>query len=200
VAGWGGISFAVLFVVGVMLSANTPEYDESDKEWVDWFNDSGHRTMQVIGAILMVLAALALIWFVAGLVRQLRSAGASETLATAAGGTGFLLAVAVAIAAIAISQVSAAVTFTEYEVPGAEILKFSEHLGFGTLLLMGGWSAAVMVGAVAFAGRKTGLLPGWLQVASYVVAVLLILSLFFIPMVLLPLWVIAVSIVMIRRA
>ena len=38
-----GIAFAVLFVAGIFLGTDTPDYDAADSEWTDWFNDSGNR-------------------------------------------------------------------------------------------------------------------------------------------------------------
>src|SRR3989337_797662 len=69
-----GIAFAVLFIVGMLLGSDTPDPDAPDAEWTAWFDDSGHRTLQVVAMFLMVLAALALVVFITGLAHRLRAA------------------------------------------------------------------------------------------------------------------------------
>jgi hypothetical protein len=199
---WGGIAgvvFFVLFVVGMLVSGGTPEYDESDREWVEWFDDSGHQTQQVVSMLILVIAALALVCFLAVLTRRLRATNRPE-LVNIAIGAGLVLAAMLIVGAIGINQVSAALTFggDDYPIPNADVLRQAEQIGFGVALLGGGWSAALLVGATSLAARGSDLLPRWLVVASRVVAVLLLLSVFFIPFLLLPLWVLAVSIVMLR--
>jgi uncharacterized membrane protein YhaH (DUF805 family) len=199
---WGaiaGLVFVVLFVVGLLLGGDTPEYDASDEEWVEWFEDDGNTNLQVVSMFLVVASALALVGFLGVLTRRLRATNRPE-LVNVAIGAGLVLAALIVVAGIAINQVSAAITFggDDYPVPGADVLRQSEQLGFGVVLLGGGWAAVVVVGATSLAARGTDLLPGWLVTAGYVAAVLLLLSVFFIPFVLLPLWVLAVSILMLR--
>jgi hypothetical protein len=50
-----GIAFVVLFVIGFVVSADTPDSDER-LEWRRWYLDSGHRTSAVVGMYLMVLS------------------------------------------------------------------------------------------------------------------------------------------------
>lgn len=202
---WGpiaGIVFFVLFVVGFLISGDTPEYDAGNREWVEWFEDDANTNLQVVGMFLMVASAFALVCFLAVLTRRLRTTNRPE-LVNVAIGAGLVLAALIVVAGIAINQVSAAITFGggggDYPVPRADVLRQSEQLGFGTALLGAGWAAVLLVGATSLAARGTDLLPRWLVTAGYVVAVLLLVSVFFIPFALLPLWVLAVSIVMLRR-
>jgi hypothetical protein len=85
---------------------------------------------------------------------------------------------------------------SDYPIPGADVIRQSEQLGFGIGLLMGGWAAALMIAATSYVAAKTGALPRWLIIGGYVSAALLILSVFFIPLLLLVLWVIAVSLLL----
>jgi hypothetical protein len=202
---WGaiaGLVFFVLFVVGFLLGGGTPEYDASDREWVEWFEDDGNTNVQVVAMFLMVAAAFALVCFVAVLTRQLRATNRPE-LVNVAIGAGLVLAAMIVIGGIAMNQVSAAITFGgsngDYPIPRADVLRQSEQLGFGAILLGGGWAAVLLVGATSLAVRGTDLLPRWLVTAGYVAAVLLLFSVIFFPFALLPLWVLAVSIVMPRR-
>jgi uncharacterized membrane protein YhaH (DUF805 family) len=199
---WGaiaGLVFFVLFVLGFILSGGTPEYDASDREWVEWFEDDGNTDLQVVSMFLLVAAALALLCFLAVLTRRLRATNRPE-LVNLAIGAGLVLAAMIIVGGIAMAQVSAAITFgDDYPIPNADVLRQSEQIGFGVALLGGGWAAALLVGVASLAARGTDLLPRWLVTAGYVAAVLLLVSVFFIPLALLPLWVLAVSIVMLRR-
>jgi hypothetical protein len=190
-----GIAFVVLFVVGMLLGRDTPSNDAADQEWTDWFSDSGNRTGQVISAVLLTLAAMAILVFVTGLVRRAALARPERESVTLARTAGIVLAVAIGLGGIAVNQMGAAIQVGDIPVPSADVLRTGEQLGFGILLLLGGVAAAVTVAAMTVAMRGTGLVPAWLITAGYVVAVLLLLSLLFVPMVLLPLWVLVVAIV-----
>src|SRR6266508_563683 len=148
---WGGIAglvFVVLFVVGFSLGRDTPNYNESDRVWVDWFDDGGHRARQVVGMLLLVVAALALLCFLAVLTRRLRATNRPE-LVNVAIGAGLVLVAMLIVGAIGMNQVSAAITFggDDYPIPNADVLRQAEQIGFGVTLLGGGWSAALLVGA-----------------------------------------------------
>ena len=190
-----GVLFAVLFVAGMILGRDTPAGDAPDEEWLQWFDDSGNRWQQIIGAMSLALAAMALVVFIAHLVHHLdtgRHAGAVAT--RVAHGAGLVLAAAIAIGGIGMNYVGAGIEIGELPVPAPDVARIAEHLGFGVMLIVGGLFAALMVGAVSLAARGTGALPGWLVTAGMVVAVLLLASVMFIPMALLPLWVLAVAI------
>jgi hypothetical protein len=75
-----------------------------------------------------------------------------------------------------------------------ETLRTTESLGIAVLLMVGGLVAALMLAAVSLAARGTEALPNWLVTAGFVVAVILLGSVMFIPMVVLLLWVLAVAI------
>lgn len=191
-----GMAFAVLFVAGLLTSAGTPDYDAPPQEWADWYTDSGNRGMQVISMLLLVLSALSLLVFAAGLYRRLRSFSLDRhgwpLVALAAG---VVLATLITVSAVAMSTVSAAMEFspTDFPVPGADVAQVLEQLGFGVLLLGGGWAAALFVAAVSLSARGTAALPAWMATAGLVVAVLLLASVAFLPMLLLPIWALVVS-------
>jgi hypothetical protein len=190
-----GIAFAVLFVLGMLFGPNTPDGNASDAEWTDWYDDGGHRAMQIVSAFLLVLAAVALVIFLALVVRQLRAARPDrDVTAQVVFGGGLVLAAAIAFGGIAMAQMSAAIEIGDIPIPSADVLRTAEQLGFGLLLVAGGLFAALTVAAVSFGARGTGLLPAWLVTTGYVVAVILLFSVMFIPLILLPLWAIAVAV------
>lgn len=201
--GIAGLVFFVLFVLGWLAGGGTPDYDAPDEEWVAWFSDSDNTRAAVAAMFALAIAAIAFIPFLTGVVRRIRRTAADvEGLPTIALASGIVFTVATLIAAVAVNQVAAAVEFGggggDYPLPGADVLRQSEQLGFGIGLLGGGLSAALFVAAISWSARGTGILPSWLANAGLGVAVLLLFSVFFVPLALLALWVLAVSIVLFR--
>jgi hypothetical protein len=196
-----GVMFAVLFVVGMIVGRDTPEGDASDEEWLQWFADSGNRWQQVIAALALALAAMALVVFIAHLVHHLDAGNSAGAVATrVAHSAGIVLAAAIAIGGVGMNYVAAGIEIGELPVPAPDVPRTAEHLGFGVMLIVGGLFAALMVGAFSIAARGTGTLPGWLVTAGLVVAVLLLASVMYIPIVLLPLWVLVVAIILGRNS
>jgi hypothetical protein len=201
-AGIAGLAFVVLFVAGMMLSGGTPESNAPDQEWFDWFADSGNRTTEVVGMFVLAASGLCFVVFLAGMVRRIRTAGrrAGQAL-DVAWGAGLLAAGLIMVAAVAINQAAVGIEIGEVPTPDdADLLRMAEQAGFGIALLGGGWCAAVAVGALSWAGRRNGALPSWLANAGLVAAVILVFSIIWIPMVALPLWVLAASVTLLRPA
>ena len=67
------------------------------------------------------------------------------------------------------------------------------------MLVAGALSAGLFTATASYAARRDAILPGWLTIAGYVVAVLQLAAGLFFPFVLFPLWVLVVSIVLLRR-
>ena len=194
-----GIAFAVLYAAGLILGGQTPAYDAAASEWLAWYEDSGNRALQVASMLLLIGSALAFVVFLARLVTVLWAAG-RDVVSLVVLGAGLLFAASTAIGAVGINQVSAAITFGgSYPIPVVDVLHQSEQFGFAVALLGGGWSAALMIAAASVAARGVGALPGWLATAGVVTAVLLLLSAFFLPMLLIPLWVAAAAVALGRR-
>jgi hypothetical protein len=199
VAPIAGIVFAVLFVAGWLVGLDTPDYNAGDQAWTEWFEDAGNRGQHIFSAFALTVGALAFVVFLWGLIRRLRRFSTEPdgpTLLVL--GAGFLVAAMTILAGVTIAAASAAIEFApnDFPVPSADVLRMIEQLGVGIGLVGGGLSAALFVASSSWGARGTGALPGWLVVAGYVVAVLLLGSVTFIALVLLPLWVLVVSIVM----
>ena len=201
---WGaiaGIAFVVLYVVRFVWFFDTPDSDAPVREWTEYFRDSGNRTASILGGYTQLLAGLAFLCFIWALRNRLRRAeGSSEGLSTLAWGSGLVFVGLVFVSAAAIMTVAAGVEFGEGPVPNGEFARQMEGLGMGLLLLFGLFSVGVCIAAVSGSARRTGALPRWLVIAGFVVAVIVgVLGVIFIPQILLLLWVLAVSIVMLRQ-
>jgi hypothetical protein len=203
---WGGIAaivFAVLFVVGFLLVSDTPEGDESNREWVRYFADEDNRRMIVIGAIVLTLAVLAFLVFLGVLRERLRDAApGSEWISTVAFASGLVFVAMLAVATLGTGSAAASVEFGDAPVVrDADVLRTFESLGFGALVLFGAAAAGLLILTTSIVSGRAVLLPRWLVVAGYVVGVIVIIGgLLFIPLALFVLWMLAVGIVMISRS
>lgn len=184
-----GVVFLALFVPSVILSGDVAgSFADPDSQFLSIHADAGNRAAYVVSAVLLVLASLSFFWFAHAL-----SYGAG-TYRMALLVTGAAAAIGLFVAALAWATVPLSITFGALvDDPGFE----SGHsvlpqLGWVALGLGGMLPAGIFI---AIAARTPGLLPGWLRLASYPVAVLVCLTVFlFLPLVLFVLWVTAVTV------
>lgn len=200
---WGafaGIAFVVLFVARFGF-LNTPESDASVQEWTAHFDDSGNRMLSLLGGYAMALAGLAFVCFLWALRARLRRAEeGSEGLSALAFGSGLVFVAMAFASGAAMATIAGSIEFGDGPVPDGEFARQLEQLGFALLLLYGMFAVAVCIAATSGSALRTGTLPRWLVIAGFVVAVIVgVIGVFFVPMILLALWVLAVSIVMLTR-
>jgi hypothetical protein len=84
-------------------------------------------------------------------------------------------------------------------VPTGDFARQFDQIGFALLLVAGALSAGAFTGFASFAARRREILPGWLTMAGYIVAALQLVAGLFFPFVLFVLWVLVISIVLLRR-
>ena len=190
-----GALFVVLFLAGFALLGDLiGSFADSDRAFVDHFAEDDNRLKDIVGAYLLLFAALCLTWFTVALAA--RATDRRVPLIA----TGSVAASAMVLAALAFLTVPLSISFGDLsDDPGVgEGQALLPQLGFTALF------AGVLVPAAVFvvlAGREPHLLPRWLAVASYPTgALLLVAVLAFAPILLLPAWVAAASITLRRRA
>lgn len=199
VAGWAGIGFAVAFVAGFVLVAQVPAYDAADSAWVDYVEDDNVRT--VAGTMLLTAAGLLLMAFTATMATYVgsRAGGRDDHRSAVLRGAGTVAGTTLVISVLIGGAMSAAVTFApDFEAPSGELIRSLDQLSLGLMLVGVGWSMAVAIAVCSWAGRHSRQLPGWITTAGFVVAVLLIFSPMFLPIILLPLWALVIGIVVLH--
>jgi hypothetical protein len=203
---WGGIVFAVLYVAGVVMmlgpTPNDAHKNQPAKFAADWnrmFADSGNRTQMILGAYVLAAACVAVVVFGSSLRDRLAGAGAATSGRLAFAGSIMFATITLAGAA-AIAWIPGAKAFGDAPIPKGELAYLAPQLGFGALLLGGGATAGLMLVAAGIGSARTRALPAWLGWAGVVVGVLIFLfGAFFMPMLLLVLWVLIAAIVSLRR-
>jgi hypothetical protein len=189
---WMGIVFVVLFVAGFMVFP-TPNSGKDTVKWQRWWTDSGHRVGAVIGAYLMVLAVLAFVWFMWSLRDRLADGGGPMLM------FGGLFVAMVLISALIRAAVPGAKLFGNTPVPAGDFARQFDQVGFALLLVAGALAAGAFTAFASYAAHRDAALPNWLTTGGYVVAVLQLAAGIFFPFVLFVLWVLVVSIVLLRR-
>jgi hypothetical protein len=146
---------------------------------------------------LLAFCGLFIIWFAAGLRQHLRAAeGPGGRLSNIALGSGVALAVLIWVGAAAAISVSGAKTFGGEPGPhNADIARFVPQVGYATVLLFDMFAAIGMIDATSIAALRTGILPRWFAYLGFVCTIALLFAVVFLPMVALPIWLLAASFV-----
>lgn len=195
-----GIVFVVLLIVGLVLIADIPDASESDQEIADYLADSDKHVLNIVGLYLWTLAGASFLWFVASLRGALRQAeGEPGTLSGLAFGAGVVFTALLMASGAAIAAVAGAIELGESTDPAPDFVRMLPQLGFGMLLIGGGFAAIVLVLSTSILALQTGVLPRWLAWLGFAAAVVLLFSFVFIPLIALPIWVLAVSVVWLTR-
>jgi hypothetical protein len=193
-----GVVAVVLFVAGAALGiASHP--GGSDREVVSWWQDGGNRAHVWIGAALTALALISFVWYASGLRETLRLAG-NEGLAALAFGAALVFAALALVGDVFQLSIAAAIDFgTHFKLDPntARLVDTFTYLPF----LGGAMVLSLTAGAASVGARRAGILPRWLCYAGYVLVPVLLLSVVFwgIPLALFGIWVVATSVVMLRR-
>lgn len=177
-----------------------PEASYPDDQVLALYTDPGKSGLILLGSLLLAVAGVVLLVFLADLWGRLRSAGELAVL-TVAGGV--LYVGALFVAGTLKGGYAGRGGGPLEDAPGFEdsvtLARVLTDMGIGMQLIYGLFAAAVMVAAASAAGRRTGALPRGLVVAGYAISPMLLVGFLWIPQFFVPLWVCAVSVVFLRR-
>lgn len=196
-----GLAFAVLyFAFGLSPLMDLPEGAYSDEQVIALVADEGSRTGIVVGGVLVALAGVAMLIFLADLRLRLATAARDSSLPTLAFGAGLIYVAMLFVAGNAWTGYATGVAVGELPVPqDATLLRVLSDAGFGMLLIYGLLAAATCVVATSISARRTGILSRALTMSGFVIAALLCLGFTYMPQFLVPVWVVAVSIALLRQ-
>jgi len=209
---FGAVSGIIaVLLMGVLIIVGTPAFEGTFdfQSTAQQFGASIDKYRQTLGLVnfLVGLIGIFLLWFVGSLRSLLRRAeGGPDLLSTAAYTAGALWAFGWLL--FALMHSSAIELAGYYQNPEGAMIVFplAFHMLFSPIMLL---LPAVILGATALVISRTRVLPRWLGWVSGILALLNILasalgSIFGAPAILLailfPLWIVATSILLIRRA
>jgi hypothetical protein len=199
----GGVAFTVLAVVGAIFLYDGPQ-DSSPAKMAAWYSSSSNRTHVNVGWVLVGLAFLCLIWFLAGvrervaLAEQAGAPGASflSTLVMI-GGTVF---VAAGICQIGIAAGIKTMSDDTYHHQVYSGLIHAAGDASYIILAGSGVAMASLIFALALATFNFGLLPRWVGWFGVVAGIAAVFSLFFFTMLVWLLWLAVASVQLYLRS
>jgi hypothetical protein len=195
-----GVLAAITFVVGLIFISDSPDDTDTDAQVLAWYADHGHRVGIVVGAFLLAFCGLFFLWFAGGLRQCLRAAegpGGRLTQIAFGGAVAFIAMLWIGTAALAAVQAGQELGDLP-ALKAADVARYLGSVGFGSILLFAAFGAIALIDAASIVIMRTGILPKWLAWLGFVAAVVLLFAVVFIPMVALPIWVLATSIVLFR--
>jgi hypothetical protein len=188
-----GIVFAVL--LGTALVLVRISIPASPRDAPTWLDDRWRKNAVVVALNLVPFAGLAFLWFV-GVIRDRIGAAEDRFFATVFLGTGLLFVAMLFVA----GAVAGGLIATESARGSASITPEVWRLGRQTTYLVLNVYAMRMAGAFAIStttiALRLGILPRWLAVFGFVVAVVLLVTIerFAWVVLLFPVWVLVLSI------
>jgi len=191
----GGIAFALLVVVWSLLT-HLPAAVDAPDHILDVYAEPSVRAQAFAGTLVLAVATLCFIAFLADLVTLLRKADGSDgplpTVALCCG-MGFLVLTLAAGTMfvvlpnlIAFDEVSAQVD--------PDIASVTVQVGYLLLFIYATVAASGLVLATSVVGLRARLVPRWLGLAGYLLSGLLLLGFSGPPLLLLLLWIAGISI------
>jgi hypothetical protein len=199
---WGpiaGIVFVVLFLVGIFL-INTPDSDDSLSKFRDFYDDGGNRAQVLVSGYLLVLAGVFFFWFLASLrVRLLSVEEPPARLTSIVFGSGLVFIAMLMAGAMAYAFMAGEISFGDVKNINPELLRILPDLAFPFLTVAAPFAAIAMIDAASVLIVRTGVLPTWIGWYGFVAAIGLLFAGFFVPLILLLLWVVFTSVAMLRR-
>jgi hypothetical protein len=191
-----GVLFVALFAVALALSANT---GDNPSEVQQWYADSGNRTKEFVAWFLYIAAAIAFLSFLGTLRDMLvRAEGGPGTLSALVFGPGLAFTVLLVTGVSLFAAPAALGDENDFKLDPNTAEIFSDAGYF--VLVAGGMIASIVVLATSMAALRTGVLPSWLGWVGLIVAVVMLFSVFFVPLLVFLAWVLAVSLVMVVAA
>jgi len=191
-----GIAAALTFLVGVAMSANSPDSDASDATVLAWYAKHSHRVGVIVGLFVLMFFGLFMLWFASGLRERLRAAeGPSGRLANVAFGGALPLVALLWVGAFALAAVPAGISIGgEPTLTTADVPRFLPQAGFGAILVGGMFGAVALIEASSVVIMRSNTLPRWLAYLGFVCGIALLFGAFFLPIIAFPIWLVAASI------
>ena len=189
-----GFAFVALYVAAFAMGI---EVGKSDREILDYYADSGHRTREVVAYFIIVAAALSFMVFSLGLralIAKREETGSLAALALIGGAVSGTLI----LAGNALARATAFSAMDDEFQLEPNTRRLFENAGF-LLFATAGMAAILLVVAVSLAAFRYATVPRWVGWVGLVCAALLPLSIAFIGFLVLALWVILVGGVLVAR-
>jgi hypothetical protein len=194
-----GLAFAVLFVAAVLLLRTHPSGGSTAAEIRDFYLRQNSGRVALVGLYLVPFAGIAFLWYIA-VIRNLVGAREDRFFATVFLGSGLLFVAMLFAGAATAGALIAGVKFQHQPVPGPDTVLLVRSLGYAFLFIYAVRMAAVFMIVVSTIGMRLRIFPRWLVLTGYLAALGLLLNVSNVELIILvfPVWVAAVSVLILR--
>jgi hypothetical protein len=202
-SGLTGILFAVLFVLALVLIYTTPRLSASDAEITAFY--AGSSTVLVtVGQFLIPFAGIAFLWHAhtTRLLIQFRTPTPSAIPYGLQLVSGILFVVLLFAGTASAGAVALLKDLTNGPLPSADVVRGMLALGYAMVFIYAIRGAGMYALTTTTLLRGAGIMPTWLAIVSYLLALFLLVSTTLHPVVVLifPAWVVVAGLVVFIRA
>lgn len=193
ISGAMGLPFVVAYVLLFALTGNSPDDTSSDEKILDYYGSHSHRVKEITMFFVLAVCLIFFIWFLGhmhGVLRRAEGGSSAASVAAISGGLFVALFTVTGCAFIAFPAViaSAGDKFT-LDPNTFRVLAVVGFLAYMASFMLGS-AFAFAVGVVAW---RTGVLPRWLAVASFVGGLAGFVSGLFYPSIIYVAWILVLS-------
>lgn len=198
-----GILFSALFVVSVVLIYTTPRLSASDAEITAFYTGSS-TILVTVGLYLVPFAGIIFLWH--GHATRLLIKSCTPVPSAIPYGlqlvSGVLFVVLLFAGMASAGSVALLKDLTNAPLPSADFIRGVLAVGYGMVFVYAIRGAGMYALTTTTLLRQAGIMPTWLGVVSYLLAIFLLVSTTLHPVVvlLLPTWVVIVALVVFIRA
>jgi hypothetical protein len=198
-----GILFAALFVLALVFVDTTPHLSASDADITAFYNSSS-TVLVTVGQTLVPLAGIAFLWH-AHTTRLLIESRTPSPSAIPYGlqlVSGVLFVVLLFAGTASAGSVALLKDLTNAPLPSVDVARGLLGLGYAMIFIYSIRGAGMYALTTTTLLRQAGIMPTWLAIVSYLLALFLLVSTTLHPVVVLifPTWVVVASLVVFIRA
>ncbi|MGV9665621.1 hypothetical protein ACWDUL_00440 [Nocardia niigatensis] len=197
--GLTGIVFALLAFIAVEMLRELPGWRADHQVVAQWFGVSGNRNRMAVVVLIMIVASIALLWFI-GTIRRRIGSSEDKLFATVFLGSGLVL-ITVLLTSIAAFAIPATLAQQVDPQAAADVYPVSYGLGMNLVTVIAPRVSAVFMLSLANLARVTGAFPKWLTILSTAAALFMLFAVTVSIHIawILPSWSLVVSVVIIWR-
>jgi hypothetical protein len=177
--------FPVLFLASIVVS-NPPADNAAASVWTADYSGQTNQVRHLATGLLLVVTGLCFATFITALWQRVRAVDPELTplpLVAAA-----VSAAGIAAGGVVMAFVSGGELMGSFPLPGVDVLRLSNDLGFALVGVVGMLAAALAVASISVQGHAAGVLSGRTRLFGLVVAIALLGALAFVPILGLLVW------------
>jgi len=195
-----GLVFGVIYLIAFFVVSQIPAADASAEETIEFYTSQGNRRLvTIVGAYLVPVGGITLLWFTAAMRHRVASLTtrqdellSSVQLLSAALYVAMLFSATAVVTAPAIAIESGVITVREIAEEKTLLV-----VGESIFVVFALRAAGVFIAAGTTRAWRSGLIPKWFAIVSYLLVLVLLLTVarFRVVTLLFPIWVMVMSVV-----